>query len=135
MKKLLLIPVLFLLLISCSNNSDEETQPNLLIGEWKLSEKIIDDGGGTNPVWMPITDGYDFVFLEDNKFYTTKFLGTSGCAGGTYTVVNSVITLTFYCPNTTIPNKFKIYSNTSNELIIGNINCDEGCEEKLKRIN
>jgi Lipocalin-like domain len=121
---------LFLALLSCSKDSKKEELIPAYVGKWQLIEVAISSGGPTPP-YVKIEDGYFLTLNSDSSYMNTDF---QECNSGTYSVTDNVISYVYSSGNTTIPNKFRIYSNTINELVVSNINCDEACLEKFKKI-
>ena len=130
MKKLILIPILLLVIMSCSKSDNNETNiPPELIGKWQMKTiagEVLLNGG--------IID-----FKNDNTFSSTiiGYEYNSNSPGGTYIVTSTselILTYSNISTNPAITNK-KITLLTSDELILNptHSNCIEGCAEIFSR--
>lgn len=127
MKAIIIYFFLLITTICCSNRNEE----NQYIGTWKLKQSLVSDGTSNPPTWQNVTNGYTIVFNNNGSFTTSQF---TDCNAGNFSISNNIITLTYTCGNITIPNKFKIISNSDSELILSNINCDEECKDKFVKL-
>jgi len=139
MKKILLLPILFLVLVSCSKSNVEEqaTNTNLqaIVGKWQLVEDL--DYNPPGP--YVITNGPIIDIKADGTFTSNQYPAYSG---GTYSFSsNNIIDLTY--TSTTSANyilRQKIQSITANELILsGDLStdgsgCIEGCAGRYSKI-
>lgn len=135
MKNLIIYLILTIVLVSCSKvaqeQSKKETVVSPLVGKWQLIETKISSGGPVSQ-WTIVTAGFIRIFNADNTYTTTEY---SPCNTGSYTLDNNnIIEFSNTCNNATIPNKYKILSNTETELILNNVNCTEECQQKFKKI-
>jgi hypothetical protein len=132
MKTLFIVPLVLFTLLGCSKDSKKEEPTPAFVGKWQLIE--VYTGGPPNPdsKWVQIDNGYILSLNKNKTFTTTQF---TECNTGTFFVTEEILTYKFSCGNDDgTPDEFRIYSNTENELIINNIYCIEGCDEKFKRI-
>ena len=132
MKAIIFLSIFLLGLTSCSK--DENETPPSISGSWKLTE-IYSSDGGSNSGWHPVTNGYTYQFNSNGTFTSNRF---SECNTGTYTLTSAnEVKLVYTCSS--FPNSYieKIKSLTNSELILEPtyMNCDEGCNVKLTRIN
>jgi hypothetical protein len=129
MRAISLMVVLFVAcLTACDGN---ETGEVTIVGKWKLTQTLMSNGGSSPVQWADIVNGSVIELKSDNSFINTQF---GVCSSGTYTNLDGVITLDYSCGNTSIPNKFKMRSFTSDELILSNVNCIEECKDKYRKI-
>jgi hypothetical protein len=129
MRTISLMVVLFVAcLTACDGNETEEVT---ILGKWKLTQTLMSNGGASSGQWADIVDGSVIELKSDNSFLNTQF---GVCSSGTYTILDGVVILNYSCGNTSIPNKFKIKSLTSDELILSNVNCIEECKDKYRKI-
>lgn len=111
-------------LINCDSNDNDEVT---LIGKWKISQTLINDGSSNPAQWQNVENGHIIEFKNYNNFESNQFID---CSSGTYTNLNGVLKLNYSCDNSTIPNEFIIISLNSKELVLSNINCIEECKDK-----
>ena len=139
MKKIFILSVLFLTLVSCSKSKNEEvatnTTPTELIGTWKFVGYFDDIGNGINDNnFHPVNDGFSISYNTDgtchsdaNQYYNN----------GTYTVSNSSIVTTNYISSTTnsvSTASEKICKLTSSELILESINAQLTSAYKYEKV-
>jgi hypothetical protein len=134
MKKLYYLPILLILLLSCSKNENNDPVEPTVVGKWKQIELYNSDGGSSTS-WHAITNGYTIEFLNNGTFNSTKH---TECSTGKYTLsASNEITLTYNC--TSYTNKYieKLESLTNTELILKPtyMTCDEGCSVKFRKMN
>jgi hypothetical protein len=110
MKKILLLPILFLVLVSCSKSSTDEVQtntiPSQLVGTWKLTGYYDDDGN--NSVGSTSTlgnlhlynDTFTVHFNSDGTF-VSNFNGTA--SNGTFGVNSNNVLLCNYNSSASLP--------------------------------
>lgn len=139
MKKIVILSVLFLIVVSCSKSSNEETTvyPNTLAiqGKWQLVEDL--DYNPPGP--YTITNGPIIDIKADGTFTSNE---SPAYTGGTYTFsANDIVDLTY--TSTTSANyisRKKIKLLTANELILsGDLSpdgtgCIEGCAGRYSKI-
>ena len=125
MKKILIIPILLLIIMSCSKSDNNETNiPPNLIGKWQFKSRA--------GVLFP--NGGIIEFKQDNTFNSTILGYYPSFLGGTYTVNSSNEITLIYTQSTTYPDLLRttqIVSLNSDELVLNPTDrtCFEGCEE------
>ena len=132
MKNLILLFSLILSFSSCSQNEEEKINDNSIVGTWKLIEKI-ESGNDGLPIWKPVSDtqSYTYTFYEKGLITNSRY----NC-NGTY-VFNSSNSLhiDFECNDGKINGDFNFKFTNKNLVLTPNPNtCDEGCDEKFKKI-
>ncbi|MBE8725910.1 lipocalin family protein [Flavobacterium hungaricum] len=93
MKKIILLLFVIILQLSCSNDRENGTKENGIVGTWKLSEGYVGDGT-VNTKWIAINNGYTYTFKNDGTFTSTRF---NDCQSGNYTLETNLLTLDFDC--------------------------------------
>ncbi len=140
MKKIFILPILFLALLSCSKSNNDEiatnTTPAELIGTWKLVGYYDDiEDPATNSNYHLITNGGILKFDVDGKF---DDVGDAINPDGSYSVSSDlVITMNFYT-NSSNPNsvfKDKITLLTNNVLEFGNYQATMADTYRYEKIN
>ncbi|HQZ24528.1 MAG TPA: hypothetical protein PLD18_04445 [Flavobacterium sp.] len=134
MKTLIYLSLLLFALFSCEKDTSVivpiQSETPTIIGRWQLTKTFISNGGPTDPV--KVTNGYILELSNANTFKTTE---SKDCSSGTFSEDKSIITYAFTCTNASnIPNKFKIMSNTTTELVLSDLLCDEGCVYTYRRV-
>jgi hypothetical protein len=139
MKKIFILPILFLALLSCSKSKNDEVvvNPNILAiqGKWQYVEDL--DYNPPGPYM--ITNGYILEIKADGTFTSNE---SPAYSGGTYTFsTNDIVDFTY--TSTTSANyisRKKITSFSANELILsGDLSpngsgCIEGCASRYSKI-
>lgn len=150
MKNITFITSIFILLISC--NSDDNDNDNLdtrLFGNWELIKVGTGNESGELQ-WQVIEDGY-YISLNNNLTYETNnpaACTNNGVNNGSYiTTENSnenelsnIINITIdNCsnePNSTVEESyFYIFENENLILIPRDSSCVEGCQYVFKKLN
>ncbi len=130
MKRLNLFIVMVILLVSCSNDNDEDIT---LIGKWELVARLADPGDGSG-TFTPITSDQWIQFNDDQTVLSNVSLcqfGSNDTEGGegTYAVEDSRIRpIGCDFDGTTIK-----FEQEGNSLILHYI-CIEGCSEMYRKI-
>jgi hypothetical protein len=108
--KILSLAVIFLTANSCSTNS-YETSSNLVEGNWKLTEVLIDPGNGSG-TFEPATGNKILQFSNDGKLisYGGAICDMSIETGVSSTATYSEINSTINCSNYTI--KYELNENS-----------------------
>lgn len=128
MKKILILPILFLTLLGCSKSKNDEvitsnTTPTELIGTWKFVGYYDDMAIGTNNNnFHLVSDGFTINYNTDGNCYSTANIYYTN---GTYTLSNNSILTTSYISstnNTVSSGSELIYKLTSSELILQPLN-------------
>ena len=131
MKKTILF-IYLLFALGCSKNTDKEQEFDI-IGKWQLIETFTSTGG-SQPLWVEITDGYIYDFKIDETFTRNK--SNSNCLDGTYTLNNDILTITTNCSSngaSSISYKL-IYEKGNIILKPSNTICIEGCGDKFIKV-
>ena len=135
MKKIFLPLLLFIVLISCSEDKKSELfDLKPILGKWQYVETL--DYNPPGP--YIITDGPIIEFKSDGSFTSNQNVNFPG---GTYTVsTDSIISFNFISNIENSINKKKIILNSDNELILdndysGSGACTEGCGERYEKRN
>lgn len=141
MKTLFLLLLIFTSALSCksSDERNDTSQSNDLVGSWKLTETKTSDGNSSN--WVVATNIYIINFNNDNTFSRNDF---ASCGSGSYTITTDptnqafkIITLTYSCNNNDFEHQFKskyrIISISGNSLETNNVSCIEECGQKYKK--
>lgn len=132
MKKLSI--VLFVVVAFSCTKSKENYNSNF-VGKWKLTEALIGDGVST-PYWTKVSDGKVYEFLENETFTDTKIVSSqTNCKENSYTFVNDLLTLNYFCNNKMEIQIFKV-KKEENSIILTpqHIRCSEGCDYKYEKI-
>ena len=100
MKKLLLLPILFLVLVSCYKSNTDEVQTNTipaqLIGTWKYTGNYDDNGNEPNGSnFHPYTLNFLITFNSDGTFVSNS---DGVIINGTFGVNSSNVLLCNYNP-------------------------------------
>ncbi len=139
MKKIFLITIILSFVFVANGCSDDDNTNNIkneksVIGTWKHTERYD----------SPYTGGWHPV--EGNVFYTFKIDGTLTISGdfqcvGNYNIQSDNLFIEIDCDD----NQWKLVMGTAFNFTFDDNNylvltpspmmCDEGCGEKLKRIN
>ena len=109
MKKLIL-PLFFLLLVSCSKSDSNPNIPKELIGKWQIVEvgsDIINVDENNNPIHHYVTNGFYYEFFIDGTFLSNEL---DGYSEGIFSINDRILTLNF---NNEYTNKIK-YKAISN---------------------
>lgn len=136
---ILIFSIIFVSLIACSNeeNKDNSYQKNV-VGTWQLIEVNIGNGSSASN-WTSIENGYEYTFNKDGTFHSNRF---EQCLEGKYTLSSNLLTIEYNCndfstgiesPDGTFIENFKI-ENGFMFLSPTYMSCDEGCENKFKKI-
>ena len=99
MKKLI-IPMLFLLLISCSKSDSNPNIPKELLGKWQIVEvgsDVITVDENNNPTHLYVTTGFIYEFFNDGTFISNEL---NNYDGGIYSVNDRILNLQFTNGNT-----------------------------------
>ena len=132
MKKLLIIPILLLIIISCSKSDNNDVldytnnHPELL-GKWQIVDFLSD----IPPNPFPIVNGFTITFNVDGTFSSNQFVDFPN---GNYTVSTSnVISLNYISSNNVIDTKYKDIWSINNTTLI--LKLDENDSEKYEKIS
>lgn len=132
MKNLILIFSIILSFNSCSQNDENKTDNNSIVGTWKVIE-ILSSDGGSPLLWHTIENGSTYTFYSNGVIKSSKF---SCDVSGRYTIINSnLIHVEYDCGNSKI-NYNLDFTFMENKLLLtpNPNNCYEGCTEKLMKI-
>lgn len=138
MKTIIYVIIPIIILLACSK---ETTNNKTIIGKWQMVELCLSDGGsgGGSIDCGQIENGYTFQFNVDGTF--TKQDELSICSNGVFTFNNTDVFLEYIndvgCPligDTYILDYKFVEEKLSLSPSEENNNCDEGCEERFKRI-
>ncbi len=131
MKRLVLLLAITLTLMSCNDNNNSETE--IIFGEWKLIETLADPGDGSG-VFLPIESDKFIEFFNDGTFTSNGTLCQMSdeitSTTGTYSETESQIYPTD-CNNPDLSLTFEII----NSRLIINYFCIEPCKEKYVKVN
>ncbi|SHI39853.1 hypothetical protein [Aquimarina spongiae] len=134
MKKYIIILLLSVAFVSCSNDDDNQSPEATVIGKWKLVEALVDPGDGSG-TFQPVESNQTITFFEtgsvvsENGSLCNIFSESAETSTGTFSFetntleigcVDDVITLTF--------------ERTTLNLIIY-YPCIEGCAFKYIRVD
>jgi hypothetical protein len=139
MKKIVMLSVLFLIVVSCSKSSNEEvatnTTPTELVGTWKFVGYFDDVATGVDDNnFHPVNDGFNIIFNTDGTCHTTA---NQDYNNGTYTVSNSSILTTNYivtATSSTSTASEKICKLTTSELILEPVNAQLTWAYKYEKV-
>ena len=140
-QNILKVLTIFLLAISCNKESDNETVPEDLIGNWKLSHIWNHDGANGNVI--PVSEENSFVIsFTKNLTYLFPNLPPS-CQEGSYVSGvdfenNSLLILSPFgseCVLSEIRFNYSIIDNNKLSLSSTDTNCDEGCFSIFDKID
>lgn len=131
MKKILVI--LFLLLISCNNDDDFNT--DTVVGTWEITDRLADPGDGSG-VFRPLSSGKRLQFNADGTFSVTR--GTlcgiandeNGNQTGTYSLEDSTISIS--CEG--FPEQYGVGFELISGRLVLNYLCIEPCAERYRKI-
>ena len=131
MKKVLLLAIVYLCLVSCS--SDNEDQDPSLVGEWKLIEIYSDPGDGSGG-YNPVVSIKTIEFKSNGKYVSNGTLchlslESNNASYGTYSSEDKTISPTNCDPMT------KLTFEIKNSNLIINHFCIEGCGEKYRKLD
>ena len=129
MKKLIIIPIILLVVMSCSKSDSNETNiPPDLIGKWQLK----------GIAGVSIINGGYMEFKLDNTFTTTIYPYYPDYLGGTYTVSpTNEISLNFISSanqNNIRTTQISLISIDRLTLSPTDRTCDEGCWESYHKV-
>ena len=138
MKKLLLIPIILLVILSCSKSDNNgvldytNNNPNL-IGKWQYKEFLGVNIGCVGCGPYLITNGYTINFNNNGTFTSTEL---TDYPSGTFIVAASnQVTLTYI--SATLPTIVKvkeILKLSTDEVVLNPIpTCFEGCAERYEK--
>lgn len=130
MKNLILLCSVILSFNSCSQNDENKTNNNSIVGTWKLIEFYSSDGGST-PQWHTVENGYTYTFYSNGIIKSNKF-----SCDGKYTISNSnTMHIEFDCDNSKMNGNFDFTFIEKKMIFTPNPNtCFEGCNEKFMKI-
>lgn len=139
MKNIINFVLQFLVIMGCSKDNTDDN--NSILGKWQMVELCLSDGstGNNSTDCVQTENGYTFQFNEDGTF--TKQDNLSICSNGVFTFNNTDIFLEYIneigCP--LIGDAYILdYKFLEQKLSLipseENNTCDEGCEERFKRI-
>jgi hypothetical protein len=136
MKKPLILLILLTLFSACNSDDDTNetvvTNNNPIVGQWKLTEQLLDPGDGSG-TFMPIISNKTIEFYMDGTVISNGNL----CTPGTNTVIGTVGTfnenqfITSSACATSLGVEYELLTNTS--LLIS-YPCIEACQEKYIKI-
>lgn len=143
MKKLLLISVLLIAVISCSQSSEKEQVDGSIIGTWQLVEERYGNFDGSSGNWEQVENGRLITFNTDLSYEPE--ITPSNCgevSSSTYFLNNSseinVLEITIECTNPDTVFESQDYYSFENSiyLILRPIEpaCPEGCAFKYKKM-
>ena len=125
--------------MGCSNNDENKTEENSIVGTWKLIEIYNNPGFGSGS-WNTVDNGYTYTFSTNGEFTSTRF---TECSSGIYSIESNELSLDFDCdgftagienPEGTFIEQFAFES--SNVVFTPTyLNCIEGCGWKFEKIN
>ena len=94
MKKLLLIPIIFLIIIGCTNDKDPKRNniPREIVGKWKFAQYYDDMVYDITPDPHIVVDGYNLILNSDGTFTSNESIEHSG---GTFSVSESFLILNY----------------------------------------
>ena len=134
MRNLLVVTILLATIFGCSKTSEPvKKQTDLIIGNWKLVATQPPGVIGVIAQWSEVTNGYTLNLNDNNTYLSSQYLPTI-CSSGSFSFDSSFLTLTNTCGSMIPLSKYNIVSKSTNEIIISNAACFEGCPEKFKRI-
>ena len=127
MKKLLIIPILLTVIMSCSKSDNNETNiPTELFGKWQLVQYYTD----ISPNPGPFTNGFTIKFNTDGSFVSNE---DASFLGGSFSLsASNVITLNFASSNNSLT-KYKTISSVNNSILY--LIKDEYTTEKYEKIS
>ncbi|WP_298397887.1 hypothetical protein [Flavobacterium sp.] len=137
MKKITTFTILFLAIISCTDNSTVASPTfnvTPILGKWQYSERL-----DYNPPGPYLIANGPIIDLKSDGTFTSNEL--TNYNGGTYTVsIDSILSLTYISSTSSYTWKKKIYQIDSNELFLdldylGTGSCTEGCAERYTKVN
>ena len=81
MKKLLLLSLILISSISCSNNDDDGFNETSIFGTWKAIEYRVGDDttGSATPDWETIENGHEITFNENLTYFYENYNIPSCC--------------------------------------------------------
>lgn len=136
MKKPLILLILLTLFSACNSDDDNNetvvTNNNPIVGQWKLTEQLLDPGDGSG-TFMPIISDKTIEFYMDGTVISNGNL----CTPSTNTIVGTVGTfnenqyITSSACTTSVGIEYELLTNTS--LLIS-YPCIEACQEKYIKI-
>ncbi|MDB9873773.1 hypothetical protein OAC97_00750 [Flavobacteriaceae bacterium] len=140
MKTIIFILTIVFVATGCnkSENVEQSSSNNKLIGQWQLIEIYEGNGGSVNQ-WNSVENGYNYEFNSNGSFSSDRFVERSV---GNYILTDNTITLDFSCEEfntgTEIPSGIFIenfsFDNNNLVLVPSYLNCDEGCGFKFSKI-
>lgn len=94
MKSKIIVLISLILLISCDTDGNEpiDANENSLIGEWKMTESYISDGG--SKYWQDANNGETIQFYENKKFVSNRF---NACDTGIFSIKENELALNYMC--------------------------------------
>lgn len=131
MRKIIYLTLIgFIALTSCSKN-DNHGLSNLLVGNWKLTEILLDPGNGSG-TFVPVNSNKTLIFdnngnVTSNGTICDLSVESNTSSTGTYTESTTTIN-SASCQNITI-----IYELTGTTLIL-NYPCIEPCKAKYIKV-
>ncbi len=133
MKNLILLFSIILSFVSCSQNDENKTQDNSIIGTWKLTERI---GTGSDGLatWISVNESETYTYLFEKDGTVTNSL--YNCSGN-YELNQSrtIINIIYNCNNSQTLNSFNLTFEKNNLILSPNPNpCEEGCAGKFMKI-
>ncbi|WP_046755567.1 hypothetical protein [Kordia jejudonensis] len=137
MKKIFVLLVTAILLISCKSNDDSFPEENFISGNWKLIEYLVDPGDGSGAYVSIDSDKtlfFDVVNGEVSSNYSLcnmDVITQPQTSSGTFSVTSGTIDVPD-CPNASpLSINFEI---TDEDNLIIHYPCIEGCSEKYAKI-
>lgn len=136
MKKIALILVTILLLVSCQNDDNNNAT---IYGKWQLvaqwyGNALEDEEDDTPFIWQPVANGETYQFNPNGSF--SKSGEPSVNCQGRYEYNSSQALLSIICETNDNPYEYKTeWENNNMILIPTNGTCIEGCKFKFKKIN
>ena len=121
-----------LILTAC--NKGPHTVDNGIVGEWKLTEQLMDPGDGSG-VFTNVNSNKVIIFDSNGSFYCNGSIcfpdtSTANASSGTYDTISQTLS-GLNCG--IVP--FDITYEMSNGDLIINYPCIEACREKFVKIN
>ncbi len=132
MKNVLLIVSVVTIMISCSKDSDDNGNAQLL-NSWLLIEQLIDPGDGSG-VFIPVNSEKTIEFLANGTAVSNGTLCTMNSTTGTTSTSMVNASDNYIIPDDCKSAELKLYYEIEGNYLILSYPCIEGCAQKFVKM-